>query len=112
VALGLRALLTRREGGDYPSMKPLFEWDTAKAAANVAKHGVDFAEARSVFADPLALFAPDPDHSGREDRFVVTGLSHYDRVLVVVFTERASTTRIISARAATRGERRSYEEGR
>jgi uncharacterized protein len=87
-----------------------FEWDERKANANLAKHGVGFAEAATVFADPLSLTIPDPAHSASEDRFVILGLSHQNRLVVVVFTERGDTIRVISARRATKKERRTYEE--
>lgn len=87
-----------------------FEWDTDKAAANLRKHVVSFDEACSVFGDPLSLLMPDPDHSSGEDRFLVLGLSGQGRLLVVAFAERPPRTRLISARRASRHERRRYEE--
>lgn len=92
-------------------MKPAFEWDSGKAADNFQKHGVSFEEAKSVFADPLALNLPDPEHSIGEERLVVIGRSYEGRVLFVAFTERGSRIRIISAREAARNERRAYERG-
>ena len=88
-----------------------FEWAEAKATRNVNKHGVSFEEASSVFGDPLAVTIPDPLHSEEEDRFITLGESHRRRLLVVVSTERGDRIRIISARVATRRERRTYEEG-
>jgi len=88
-----------------------FEWDARKARRNAAKHGVTFDEASTVFGDPLALTIDDPLHSEEEDRFVILGESLGRRLLVVVFVERDDTIRIISARSATRRERKSYEEG-
>ena len=88
-----------------------FEWDEDKAKTNRNKHGVSFEEASSVFGDPLALTIPDPLHSGEEDRFITLGESHRRRLLVVVSTDRENKIRIISARAATRQERKDYEEG-
>lgn len=88
-----------------------FEWDPAKAAENLRKHGVSFAEAETVFADPLSLDTADPDHSIGEERFVVIGRSYRQRLLVAVYTERGNRIRIISARRATKHEERSYEEG-
>jgi hypothetical protein len=88
-----------------------FEWDAAKAARNLAKHGIAFWEAATVFGDPLALTFYDPDHAGAEDRFLTFGCSDNGRLLVVSHTDREGRTRIISARWATRGERRIYEEG-
>jgi uncharacterized protein len=87
-----------------------FEWDADKAASNARKHGVGFAEARSVFEDPFAVMQPDPDHSWDEARFRATGRSLFQRLLVVSYTERGRAIRIISVRPATRRERRSYEE--
>ncbi len=90
---------------------PRFEWDPRKDAENQRKHGVMFEEARTVFADDLALLLDDPGHSGAEERFVLLGLSTAFRVLVVIHTYRApdDTIRIISARKATTAERRQYD---
>jgi uncharacterized DUF497 family protein len=88
-----------------------FEWDDDKAKANVKKHGVSFEEASSVFGDPLSLTIPDPLHSEEEDRFITLGASQRRRLLVVVSTDRSDRIRIISARVATRRERKNYEEG-
>ena len=88
-----------------------FEWDPAKAAANARKRGVTFAEASTVFGDPLASAFADPDHSLAEERVVLVGRSDRDRVLVVMFTERPPRVRLISARPATRPEREAYEAG-
>lgn len=87
------------------------DWDPRKADANIAKHGVSFQEAASVFLDPLAVTSDDPDHSFEEDRFVTIGFSRYDRLLFVAHAERDETMWIISARETTRRERRVYEEG-
>jgi hypothetical protein len=87
-----------------------FEWDARKAKQNLKKHGVSFEEATTVFGDPLSRTIADPLHSIDEDRFVILGESHALRLLVVVFTERGENIRIISARNATRRERRDYEE--
>jgi uncharacterized protein len=87
-----------------------FEWDPAKADANERKHGISFTEALTAFSDPLSLTIPDPDHSEREDRFLLLGRSSTGRLLVVTHTERGQTVRIITARAASRRERRDYEE--
>jgi uncharacterized protein len=91
-------------------MVPEFEWDPTKAAENLAKHGVSFGEAESVFADPLAVEMLDPDHSEAEDRWLALSHSYRQRLLVVIFTERGTTVRIISARLATGSEQKSYEE--
>ena len=90
-------------------MSQQFEWDAAKAAANLKKHGVAFEEALTVFADPLAQIVDDPDHSGSEKREIIVGHSSSQRLLVVGFTEREGTVRIINARAATARERYDYE---
>lgn len=87
-----------------------FEWDNQKAEANRKKHGVMFEEGITVFGDPLSLNMPDPDHSGSEQRYIVMGMSDRYRLLVVCYTEIDENTRIISARQATRAERKSYEE--
>jgi len=89
-----------------------FEWNPEKAVANFRKHGVSFEEATTVFSDLLAMNMPDPDHSLNEERFVLLGLSHRLRLLVVAYAERGTRTRLISDREATRKERRQYEEGK
>ena len=89
----------------------IYEWDPAKAAANVKKHGVAFEEAASVFLDPLALTFWDPDHSEDEDREITIGRSGRQRVVFVAHTARANGIRIISARRATRQEQSQYEKG-
>ncbi|MFH1267442.1 MAG: BrnT family toxin [Planctomycetota bacterium] len=88
-----------------------FEWDENKAKRNLKKHGVSFEEAGTVFGDPLSRTIADPLHSEEEDRFVILGESHRRRLLVVVLTERGDNIRIISARRASRRERKDYEEG-
>ncbi len=87
-----------------------YEWDEVKAQANRSNHGIDFADAATVFEDNLALTALDdaPD----EERFVTLAMDAMGRLLVVVFTWRGDRIRIISARKATRSERRDYEKGR
>ena len=92
-------------------MGAAFEWDAEKAESNFQKHGVSFAEAATVFFDPLSLTIPDPLHSGEESRFVITGLSQQQKHVVVVHTERGDRIRIISARPATPSERKKYESG-
>ena len=89
-----------------------FEWDETKAKVNIVRHGVSFEEASAVFGDPMALLLPDPDHSLGEERFLVLGMSSRRRVLVVSHAERPPRTRLISARPATRHERRQYEDTR
>jgi hypothetical protein len=88
-----------------------FEWDPLKAAANLRIHGVSFEEAAAVFGDPFAATIPDPEHSTDEARFITMGVTLSFRLLVVVHMDRAGRVRIISARRATRAERKKYEEG-
>ncbi len=88
-----------------------FEWDQAKAAANEIKHGVDFTEAMTVFADSLAVTGYDPDHSDDEDRYITMGCTEDGRLLIVCHTDRGNAIRIISAREASRRERKDYEDG-
>ena len=88
-----------------------FEWDEEKAKANLKNHRVSFEEATTVFSDPFSITIPDPDHSTEEERYIDIGNSDRGRVLVVVYTERETTIRIISCRKATPTERRRYEEG-
>jgi uncharacterized DUF497 family protein len=87
-----------------------FEWDDAKARSNVRKHGVTFEEAMTVFLDVLALPLEEPRHP---ERLVLVGESQLGRVVLVVFTERVEggIIRIISARPATKRERKAYAEG-
>ena len=90
---------------------PWFEWRASKATENRAKHKVTFEEAVTVFGDPLGRIVDDPRHSEGEERFVLLGESDRHRLLVVMFTERGEALHLISARKATRRERRGYEEG-
>ena len=87
------------------------EWDPRKAASNLRKHGVSFLEAATVFQDALSLTGDDPDHSQHEERFITFGVSGTGRLLVVSHVVRGERIRIISARPATRAERKLYEEG-
>jgi len=87
-----------------------YEWDPAKAAANLRKHRISFVEAASVFLDPMALTFGDPDHSDEEDREITIGVSTKRRVLFVSHAARGNRIRIISVRKATRKERRQYAE--
>ena len=87
-----------------------FAWDPRKAAGNLAKHGVGFEEASTVFGDPLGRIVTDPRHSSEEERFVLLGLSETGRLIAVMYVERGEAIRIISARRATHRERRDYEE--
>lgn len=85
-------------------------WDRRKAVANEAKHGIAFEEATSCFGDLLSITIPDPYHSISEERYLLIGMSASGRLLVVVHTERNNEIRLISARVATRHERKQYEE--
>ena len=87
-----------------------FEWNAQEAAANLRKHGVSFDEAASVFFDPLSATGDDPDHSVDERRFVTFGNSSSGRLLVVAPVHLDDVVRIITARLATRAERKLYEE--
>ena len=87
-----------------------FEWKTEKAKANLKNHKISFDEAKTVFDDPLFVIFADPDHSFEENRFIIMGESNQNRLLVVSYTERPPKTRLISAREATRPERKKYEE--
>jgi len=90
----------------------VLKWDPRKAAANLKKHGIDFHEAVTVLDDPLSATFPDTDHSSLpEPRFLTLGTSCLGRILVVAHTEQEGSVRIISARRATRHERRFHEEG-
>jgi hypothetical protein len=86
-----------------------FEWDESKATANLKKHGVSFEEAKAVFDNPLAVIFNNETHSVDEQREIIIGHSQRNRLLLISFTERSSTIRIISARPATRKEREDYE---
>lgn len=87
-----------------------FEWDPQKAAANERDHRVSFAEAITAFDDPYSVSVPDPDHSADEERWLLLGRSKGRRLLIVSHTERGDALRLISARLATRAERKTYEE--
>jgi uncharacterized DUF497 family protein len=86
-----------------------FEWDPDKAAGNLRKHNVAFQEAATVLADPLSVTFHDPDHSDDEDRYITIGNSEKGRLVIVSHTDREERIRIISARKATRRERKIYE---
>ena len=88
----------------------IFEWDTNKAATNLVKHGVSFDEAKTVFDDPLYVDFYDPNHSDEEHRYIMIGISLQSRLLLVAYTERDYRVRLISAREATRKERKAYEQ--
>ena len=86
-----------------------FEWEPQKANNNLKKHGVSFAEASTAFEDVLSLTVDDPLHSSDEERLVLIGMSFKNRLTIVVHTERGDNIRIISARKATKKERKYYE---
>lgn len=86
------------------------EWDPNKAKINLQKHGVRFSDAEAVLFDPNALSFEDTT-AQREQRFVVIGMDHLWRLLVVIYTHRGNRVRLISARPATRSEKRNYESG-
>jgi len=88
----------------------VFDWDPAKAVANLAKHGVTFEEALTVFMDPMARIHGDPDHSKAERREIIVGHSIHQQLLLVSFVERGEKVRLISSRLATKRERRDYEK--
>jgi uncharacterized DUF497 family protein len=85
----------------------IYEWDARKAAANLKKHGVSFPDAATVFLNPLAMTYPDPDHSVDEQQEVTIG---QQQLVFVSHCERGDRIRIITARSATRPERKQYEE--
>ncbi|MEN6335471.1 MAG: BrnT family toxin [Phycisphaerales bacterium] len=87
----------------------LFEWDPNKARENLETHGISFDEASTAFRDTLSLAIYDPLHSEEEDRFVLIGSSHRNRLLVIVHTDRGDRIRLISARKASQKERSQYE---
>jgi uncharacterized DUF497 family protein len=87
-----------------------FEWDSNKAEKNIRKHQVSFNEAAAVFGEPLSMTFYDPDHSSDKDRYITVGLSHLGKLPVVSHKDRGDRIRIISARKATRRDRKFYEE--
>ncbi len=87
-----------------------FEWDSHKAKINLAKHGVTFEEASTLFGDERTLTIPDPKHSHTEKRFITLGKSDQGQLLVAVHTDRGNNIRLISARRASRKERQSHEK--
>lgn len=88
----------------------MFKWNEDKADRNHKKHGITFEEAATVFNDPYFIDFYDPDHSEDEDRFIIIGMSNRQRLLIVSYTERLNSIRLISARETTRQERITYEE--
>lgn len=91
-------------------MSLIFEWDEEKAKQNFRNHKVSFDEAQTVFLDLLSITVLDAEHSKTELRFRIVGMANTRSVLVVSFTERSQVIRLISARKATRSERKVYEE--
>ena len=87
-----------------------FEWDSEKAATNEDKHSVQFTEAATVFADPVARIFDDDARSETEVREIIVGYSLAQRLLLVSYTERSETIRLISARIATKKERKNHEQ--
>ena len=83
-----------------------FEWDPRKERSNLAKHGVGFEQASTIFGDRSSLTIPDPEHSQTEERYITIGRAFTGKLLVVVHTERGNNIRIISARRASRRERK------
>ena len=87
-----------------------FEWDEEKALKNLHDHGISFDEAKTVFGDTNSLTICDKKHSTNEDRWIDIGFSSSGRLLIVVYTERGTRTRLISSRVATARERKQYEQ--
>ena len=85
-----------------------YQWDKIKATSNLQKHGIEFADAVSVFSDELAITIPDNRFD--KERFVTIGMDAFGRILVIVFTWCSEQIRLISARLAERRERKQYEE--
>ena len=85
-----------------------YQWDKNKATSNLKKHGIEFADAVSVFSDELAITIPENRFD--EERFVTIGMDAFGRILVIVFTWRSEDIRLISVRLAERRERKQYEE--
>lgn len=88
----------------------IYEWDAKKAAASLKKHGISFEDAATVFLDAFALTYTDPDHSAEEQREITIGHTMKEQLVFVAHCERRGRLRIISARLASRSERRQYEE--
>lgn len=90
-----------------------FEWDEAKNRKNIAKHGISFEEATTVFYDENAILFDDPDHSAEEDRFLILGISEKLHTCIVshCYREKDQIIRIISARKATKQENKTYQKG-
>jgi hypothetical protein len=90
----------------------IFRWDQRKAKTNLTKHGISFEEASSAFGDPLSITIEDVDHSYGENRYILLGETLENDLVIVAHTDRNGEIRIISARLATKQERRSYETGK
>lgn len=88
-----------------------FSWDTEKAVSNLAKHGISFVEASTVFGDVLSIAVRDEQHSLDEERFFIIGRSQAGALIVICYAEHDDAIRIISARKPTAGESKTYEEG-
>ncbi len=88
-----------------------FEWYPEKACQNLVKHGISFDEAATVLGDPLAVTIDDPDHSQEERRFLTTGLSQRQRLIILAHPDREGRVRTFSAREVTPAERKQYESG-
>ncbi len=93
-------------------MSLLFEWDKTKTKLNISKHKVAFEEASTLFGDSLSITIEDPMHSSGEERFITTGISYMNRLLVVAHCDREDHIRIISAKLTTSKERKVYEKGK
>ena len=93
-------------------MALIFRWDQRKAKANIAKHGISFEGASSAFGDPLSITIEDVDHSYGENRYILLGETLEHDLVIVAHTDRNGEIRIMSARLATKQERRSYETGK
>jgi uncharacterized DUF497 family protein len=87
-----------------------FEWDSRKARSNLSKHGVSFEIASTAFGDDFSLTISDPDHSMTERRYITIGRAFNGELIIVVHTDRGDNIRIISARGASRRERKFFEE--
>lgn len=90
-----------------------FEWDENKNEINKKKHGLSFEEAREVFGDENAILFDDPDHSLDEDRFLIIGTVKSSKICIVshCYRDNDNVIRLISARQATKNEKRIYEKG-
>lgn len=91
-------------------MNLTFEWDSEKARSNLRRHGISFEEASSVFGDPLSITIGDTLHSTQEQRFITMGESALKKLIIVSHVDRGDNIRILSARLATKKERKQYEQ--